>query len=231
MGIAILGLLFFLPGARAEDLCQSPNALRAKVVYCHENIAYFDAGQACQSEYASLVSREQVRIKKALDAQVRAISNTAQKQDLQESGKVLSSTIKDLDYLIDYGKQVHTELEDYVYELVLPVFEDENAGGADVDNPGVKAEFRSRECYGPIAVDLEVLQAKLRPVIEDLEKTRAKAVSLAKTTGHYETNLGAASDSLVKVDGPKDSKPTKVPVRKGPKGSDISGTEKLKKKK
>jgi len=201
MKTTMLALAFLLlpsPQARAEDLCRSLAELRGKVTYCHQNFDYYWAAKACQEEYLGVVKLEQVRIQKALDAQVKAIDNTAQNKDLEESGQVLGNTIEDLDYLIGYGKQVHTEIEDYAYDLVLPVFDDENAS-TDLADPAVKAEFMSRECYGDPAKQMEEMQLAIRPVVADLEKMKVAAEALEKRTGEYESGLEASTEGPVKA--------------------------------
>ena len=228
MKLRVILLALLSPSiVQAEYLCKPLDTLKAKVRYCDQNFDYYWAAKACKEEFQSIVSVEQKRIKNDLDLQVKAIADSAQNKDLKESGKVLSETIEDLNYLIDYGKQVHTEIEDYVYELILPIYEG-NDTNTDMSNPAVKAEFMKSTCYGDPAAVMDEMQIEIRPVIDDLEKTLEQAKILAKSTGLKEENLGAASEEIAPVkDGSKAAAPAGPPVKKGIRASDVTSRKPL----
>jgi|GEM_PF-3077974 len=178
----------------AEDLCEPRESIRQRVKYCHENLEYVEPAQACGNEYRNVVKVEQERLKAILATKLKEAPGSAQNQDFQTSNAVLVSALDDLTYLIDYGKQVHTEIEDYVYATVPPIFNDEDAK-ADINDPKVMERFRESECFGPPITEMEEVEASLRPVIEDLEKTREEVRSLIQDTSHSEANLGSLNSN------------------------------------
>lgn len=189
--IIAMGMVFaFGSTAQAELACRSAAELSQSVEYCDDNFDYYDAAKECQEKYLAEVKVEQAKIKKALEAQSKLLTVDAQNKKMSESVKALTDSIDTLEYLAEYGKQVHSEIEDYVYELVLPAF-DEQEGNANLEDPKVKAEFMKRECYGGPTEDMEALELEMRPVIADLEKTKDEAIRLRALTGADEGNLGS----------------------------------------
>lgn len=229
--IVLAGILTVAQPALADTVCRPLAELNKAVQYCDENFDYYDAAKACKEMYLKDAKVLQEKIKKDLDAQAKLLAAGPQKQKMVESGLVLARTLDDLNYLIEYGKQVHSEIEDYVYELVLPAF-DEKEGKADLNDPKVKAEFMKRECYGGPASDMEALEQEIRPVVADLEKAKEQAEQLQLLTKQNEGNLGSVgSEGMASTGKQKAPEQKVVPGKKSKhQQSDITGTEENKKK-
>lgn len=236
--LIILTAVFSLSSlSRAEDsICHSLTDLRKSVVYCDENFDYYKAAKACKEKYLQEVKVEQKRIQKELENQMSLISkvDAAQKENFSESSKVLTTAITDLDYLIDYGKQAHTEIEDYVYELVLPIF-DEKEAKADINDKKVKALFMSRECYGDPTKEMEKMEKEIQVVVSSLEKTKDEATNLQRKTASYESKLNVAKEGSMAPFKSENSKAKSAKIPEGKKTrtkeSDISGTKEPEQKK
>lgn len=207
----------------AEDLCESRESIRSRVKYCHENLEYVAPAEACSAEYKNLVSSEQKRLKSILDAKLKAAPGSAQNVDFQTSDQVLKSALEDLTYLIDYGKQVHTEIEDYVYATVPPIYDEADAK-ADINDPDVMDRFKESECFGPPIAEMETLELGLRPIIEDLENTKAQVESLIQETNESEAHLNSLNQKTSSA--MKTSLKSKVHARSA---STITGNIDLKK--
>jgi hypothetical protein len=191
MKIQFVLLALMIPAISfADDLCEPRESLRTRVTYCHENFEYIPAAAACSTEYKNLVATEQARLKSILDARIKAAAGTAQNIDFKTSDQVLTEALDDLDYLIDYGKQVHTEIEDYVYAMVLPIYDEEDAG-ASLSDPEVKKRFMDRECFGDPTTEMEKMEFAIRPMVQDLENTKNQVATLINRTEHAEGNLQA----------------------------------------
>lgn len=181
-------VMLYGPPARAEDLCEPRESIRRRVTYCHENFEYLDPAQACVAEYKALVASEQKRLKAILDSQLQNNAADAQKANFHVNSLALRSAIDDLDYLLDYGKQVHTELEDYEAEMVLPIY-DEDDESPDMSDEKTVAKFMDRDCFGEPTQELNDLELKLRPDIADLEKTKEAAQALLRSSDDSESRL------------------------------------------
>lgn len=194
--IVIITILFSLQSfsAHADDVCKPLNELKNRVKYCDENFDYYDAALVCKNEYLTEVKIEQKRISAEIAAQAALIRAGGQSEKMQESKQLLEKAIDDLDYLSRYGKHVHTEIEDYIHDLVLPVYDEEDKK-ANLNDPKVMAEFRSRECYGDPANQMDLMNLELRKVVSELEQTKTEAKRLANITGTNVTDLGVLKDS------------------------------------
>jgi hypothetical protein len=213
----------------AKELCQPAAELRTRVVYCDQNFDYYEAAKVCKDRYLAHVEKEQKRIKGLIAAQAALSTDSSQKEKLEHSRQILSSAITELDSLIHQGKEVHTEIEDYVYDLVLPAFNEAEAR-ANLEDPRVKAEFMRRECYGDPHTQMELMQKEIRPVVSDLEKALAEAVALQELMATRSSNLDSLGQGPV-TEGPATQKRPaegKAPKGKSQRSSDISGTEKKK---
>lgn len=188
-------ILALIPlGAVASPICEPIGNLSAQVSYCDENVAYVAPARKCFQAFKALVDAENAKIQKALNEQVNNAKGTEQAEDFATTQAVLASANTTLTNLIDHGKQVHTELEDYAYDLVLPLY-DAYPEDYNVDPWSKEGQkmFREKQCYGEPMEDLDAVKAQLRPIIADLEKTKAKVVSLHKTSGIKKTNLDSVN--------------------------------------
>ncbi|MGZ3649973.1 MAG: hypothetical protein ACXVB9_05705 [Bdellovibrionota bacterium] len=209
--------------AMAEDLCESRESVHERAVYCHQNPAFVAPAKACVDEYSKLVTAEQASLKKMLDANMKNAKGTAQNQDFGTDAAVLASSIAELDYLLDYGKQVHTELEDYVFSLTPPIFSEDERG--DPSDPAVKARYMSSDCFADTAQDIEGMELQVRPWVDQLEKTKAQLVAMSALSNKRDGHLDSAG-TLVKSTSGKapGSAPARVPSGTGSKGeSTITG--------
>jgi hypothetical protein len=124
---------------------------------------------------------------------------------------VLKSSLDEVTYLISYGKQVHTELEDYVYSLTLPIYDSQGAS-LDPASPEGKAQFMQSECYSDPSEQIESMEVQMRPWIAQLEKTKAQLTAMAATTVKRDDHLGTVSPVLQTTHGASAPSPSVRPV-------------------
>jgi hypothetical protein len=178
------------PLSRAEDLCESRDSIHNRVNYCDENWEFVAPANACVKEFNKLLSEEQPRLNKMLNAKIKGANEGAQNLNFETDVKVLADALDEVGYLIDFGKQVHTELEDYGASLVPPLFGDESPT-PDQSDPAVRASFAQNECFGEADEELTNMKKALVPQIEQLEKTKQALVAMSGTTTQRDAHLNA----------------------------------------
>ncbi|MGZ3662579.1 MAG: hypothetical protein ACXVCK_20945, partial [Bdellovibrionota bacterium] len=137
---------------------------------------------------------------------------------------VFASSLEEVNYLLDFGKQVHTELEDYVGSLTPPVFDEGDAG--DPNDPAVKARYMdSSECYSDPVNALEEMQMGMRPTIAELEHVKAQLTAMAGINLKNDTGIEAQNKAakLVHQDNSKPALPGKASGKDKTRDSDVTG--------
>jgi hypothetical protein len=220
----LLLLTLFTPAfAHAEDLCESRASIHQRATYCHENWAFLDPAHDCVQTFANQMSAEQARLKKLLNTDLKAQKGAAQNLDFTTNDSVLKTSLAEVTHLIDVGKQTHTELEDYVYALTLPIYDSQGAS-LDPTSAEAKEQFMQSECYSDPSEQIESMEMQMRPWITELEKTKAQLTAMAATTMKRDDHLGTVSPVVKAAQG--QSAPTQRPVPAAkPKtsGSTITG--------
>lgn len=190
LALHALGFALLSPAARADNACEPLAKLSAQVNYCDENIGFVGPARACFDKFKKAVDAENRKIQKTLNAVVKGAKGAAQDEDFATTMAALTAADTTLTELIAYGKQAHTEIEDYGYDLVLPIYE---AYPEDFDvDPWSKAGqklFREKECYGEPAQHLDNVKASIRPIVADLEKTQKKVKALHAASSAKKSNL------------------------------------------
>lgn len=229
MRIQLLILAVFSAGTAGAAVCEPIGNLNSAVNYCDENVAYVAPAKKCFEGFKAQVDAENAKIKKILDGKVNAMKGSEQDADFEGTQAVLAQAEATLTNLIAQGKQAHTELEDYAYDLVLPIYEAYPEDfKVDAWSKEGKALFRDKECYGEPVVILEGFMRKIRPIVSDLEKTKRKVVSLHKVSGVKRTNLDSVDPAASVKETAGEGEAKVVPVKKGKgkkKESKITGVE------
>jgi hypothetical protein len=224
----VLALLLLPSLAGAEDLCEPRAILHEHVRYCYQNWDFLDPATSCVQEYSNMVSAEQARLQKLLNARIQSVKdNNAQHLDYNTNDQILKTSLDEITYLIDYGKQVHTELEDYQYALILPIYDDSDLAGDPGTDPDIRARFMDRECYGDPTQQLEDMELRMRPWIDQLEKTKAQLLAMSGVTEKRDSHLDAQGTVLTApaAGSAGAPKPRAVPTGSSPRpASTITGT-------
>jgi hypothetical protein len=184
--------------AFAGTFCEpSAQQLREQVSYCDENFAYIDPAKACRDRYMAAVKKEEAEIRKILATDLSKAPASSQKTEFGTSQKVLQSADKMLSDLIRKGKGVYTELEDYTFDLVPPIYEEIPGDlSLDIDDPGVQKDLREEECYGTPMEELDQVKSDLQETIESLERTERKVASLHEQSKAGEVHLDKILDAV-----------------------------------
>jgi hypothetical protein len=179
----------------AQDLCETPASIHEHAIYCDQNWDFVPPAKACVQDFANQVSAEQARLQQMLNARLQAAKDPAQEAHFDANGKMLADSLSEVNYLLDFGKEVHTELEDYVYALTPPIFSDEDRGNPY--DPDVKARWmESSECYSDPVHLVENYEAQIRPWIDQLEKTKAQLTAMAGATSSRDAHLDGSTQNL-----------------------------------
>jgi hypothetical protein len=226
--VVILGIITFVSHAGAENACEPLERLSNRVNYCDENIAYVAPARACLEGFLKVVKAENQKIQKTLNAVVKGAKSGAQDEDFATTMATLGSADATLTELIAYGKQTHTDIEEYGYDLVLPIYEaypeDFNV---DPWSQAGQMLFREKECYGEPAQYLDNAKAEIRPVVADLEKTQKTVKALFLASSGKKTNLNSV-DPYATVKKPVGAGAATPVAKKGQnhrKKSTITGVE------
>lgn len=174
----------------AGSLCEPIENMRVLVNYCDENPAYVAPAKICRDHFRALVKAKNAEINAVLSKDIKNRKGNQQEADFQTTQTVLSSAEATLSLLIANGKQTYNEIEAYGADFVLPIYEaypeDYNL---DPDSAQAQKIFREKNCYGEPMEDLDAMKNELRETIEDLERTKARAVALHNVSGFKEANL------------------------------------------
>lgn len=230
----LLALTLLPAAAHADNACEPLAKLTAQVNYCDENVAFVAPARACFDRFKKAVDAENRKIQKTLDAVVKKAKGSAQDEDFATTMAALASADTTLTELIAYGKQAHTEIEDYGYDLVLPIYE-AYPEDFDVDpwsNAGQKL-FREKECYGEPAQHLDNVRARIRPIVAELEKTQKKVKALHAANSAKKSNLDSVNPNAgaEKTSGQGAAAPAAKSGKAKNKSSTITGVEEDKAKK
>jgi hypothetical protein len=222
-------LLIFPLSAFAEDpLCEPLKKISAKVNYCDENRFYVPHARKCFKEFKAALDAENAKIKPLLDQQVKETKEKGQDANFHSTEAALQTALATLGKLLIHGKRVYNEIDAYSFDLVLPIYEPYPEDyDLDPDSKEGQEVFREKECYGEPMEDLDKMKADLKKIITELELAKTVSTALSGKTVSQEERVDSAAKPAAKPDARGAGAPGKVPVREAPKGSDISGTEKL----
>lgn len=191
MRALLLATVAFPLPALAAPYCEPPENLRAIVNYCDENPAYAAAARVCRDKFRELVREKNAEIQGVLDLDLRRREGDEQDKNFQTTQAVLASAEATLALLIAQGKASHNEIDVYAGDLVLPIYAAyEEDYSLDPWAESTQKIFREKNCYGEPAEDLDAVRKELRELIGDLERTKAKALSLHGLSNFREGNLG-----------------------------------------
>lgn len=219
-----LALLLGAGTARAAVTCESAASLRAKVQACEDNLTYAKAGKACLDSYEKAISGEKEKVAKALSA---LASGAGQQASLKDSRKGYDTAIADLRALAKKGAALSAQVAAYKNEVVWP----EDAGAAAEAGMSGATFFGSQGCYSETQKLIKQYAEIIALDARQLALTGGIASELAKKALRGESKLDT-KELLPLLEPPKGGQGAPAPVKNKQKTgqSDITGTEKTKKK-
>jgi hypothetical protein len=215
--IAALAACTLAPLAHADFVCEELASIHQRAGHCYQNLEFIAPARKCAEEYSALMSATQAKLRKALASQVKAGNGAAQNGNFATNGGVLADSREELTYVIAYGKELHTELEDYVNNMNFPIWAESDV--LDPSDPATKQEYRTSPCYGIPARAIEAMELQIRPWIADLEKAKAQVVAMANATSTNDTNLNSLNGSSAARTGAAGSPAAAVPAGRPKQGS------------
>ena len=221
--LIVTALLLTCPLAHAARYCHAPEELEARVETCDENAYYAEAAVLCVESFKAKVDKAAGRTGKALDKAVGKMKS-AQDQNFDTTGNNYQLSEAVLSQLIAEGEARLAEADAYLDEVVFP--EDAGEGGGDASE-----ELKNTSCYQRNVDVIGLVKRDFGKKLAELKAARTAAASLRGVSDGREQNLDASLPSNADVPTTQAAPAGTPRTGKDYRPSDITGTEKLKKKK
>jgi hypothetical protein len=224
-------LFIFLAGsghafADSGSVCDPVESIRSKVNYCHENFAYTAPAQACLAKYRAEVAKKNAEITKLLGFDLAHADEKAQNGTFHASESVLSSADKTLLDLIAEGEDAYSDIEDYAYDMVMPIYLPEDMS-LDPEDPETQKGMREDTCYGQPMDSLDAVKKDIDSILDGLRTTEKKVSSLSKATHKDDSSLSSINGQNA-VTGKAGAEKSGQVLKKGqkpPTQNDVTGVE------
>ena len=219
-------ILLLCVEARAAVTCPPASSLRARVQGCEDNLAYAKAGKACLDSYEKEIEAEKGRVAKALSG----LGGGAQGASLDSAKKGYEAALKKLKALAERGAALSKQVADFKNEVVLP----EDFGSATAAGLPAETFLEGQSCYSETQKLIRQYSEIIALDAKQLALTGGIAAELAKKALRGEGALDT-KDLLPLLEPPKSGARGKGAPEAGASKqkngkSDITGTEKIKKK-
>lgn len=226
--ILVLTALLATPSAfSAESLCTSPSTFRGSMEDCDENHLLSKAAEHCKRE----VDKEYQRVRRELEPRLKGLKASSAGQDERfQTSKVDYTTARNA--LYKTNQQMDASIADiykYMDSLILPNLEDIPEGEQE-------DVVMSIECYGKERDKLEDILDQMEKQLDQADHALLEMEKNAGISSLREARVGASGGVNSKGRPAAPAKAGKTtPAGSSPKGkgyrpSDISGTEKTRKK-
>lgn len=226
MMLAVIFFGFFSPAADA-GLCHPPEDLRKRVQSCMNNALYSEAAVRCLHKFTGQVDMATRKAGQSMAAAVGGMSQ-AQRENLTTSQDSYQISREALHRLTLLGRAARGEVNAYADEIVFP--EELGDAGGDIA-PLLEATHcyqRNQDVLAAVLADFDRKLAELGQAADTAEKLQ----SAASTSGRNLGEGGLRGRAAAKGRGDGQAMPTARPSGlPSTGGSDITGTERLQKKK
>jgi len=226
-----LFILVFLSAsspAEGKSYCKDLAQIRASVKGCEDNPAYAVAALDCLEQLEAEIKEKQKQLSSLFSVREQSLKGE-QKSSLSASKENYAASVASLALLIGKTKGIVSEVRSYAPEMAFP----EDAAVPEVTGLGTEEYLKTESCYADNMEVLNFIVGDLLEHLDDLEATRELASANHSKASEGEADLVSDESLNQKIVGKEkriDSLPKAKPGKSPAPTSDITGTDRKKKR-